>query len=96
MTESRRESVYQEVTERILEQGRVPWAQPWGRAKAKAGVGLPRNAGSGRPYSGINILILWGAVIERGYSVQSWLTFRQALALGDPSGHRDKSAHWLA
>ena len=28
------------------------------------------------------MLILWGAVIARGYSSQSWLTFRQALALG--------------
>jgi len=30
----------------------------------------------------INVLILWGAVIERGFSGQSWLTFRQALGLG--------------
>ena len=28
------------------------------------------------------MLILWGAVIERGFSNQSWLTFRQALGLG--------------
>jgi antirestriction protein ArdC len=28
------------------------------------------------------VLILWGAVVERGYAGQSWLTFRQALALG--------------
>ena len=28
------------------------------------------------------MLILWGAVIERGFSGQSWLTFRQALGLG--------------
>ena len=55
-------SLYQEVTDRIiaeLEQGRVPWVQPWGRAKA--GLGLPRNAATGRRYSGVNILILWGA-----------------------------------
>ena len=76
-------SLYQEVTDRIiaeLEQGRVPWVQPWGRAKA--GLGLPRNAASGRRYSGVNILILWGAVIERGFASQHWLTFRQALDLG--------------
>jgi antirestriction protein ArdC len=30
----------------------------------------------------VNVLILWGAVIERGFSAQSWLTFRQALGLG--------------
>ena len=76
-------SLYQEVTDRIiaeLEQGRVPWVQPWGRAKA--GLGLPRNAATGRRYSGVNILILWGAVIERGFAGQHWLTFRQALDLG--------------
>ena len=76
-------SLYQEVTDRIiaeLEQGRAPWVQPWGRAKA--GLGLPRNAATGRRYSGVNILILWGAVIERGFACQQWLTFRQALDLG--------------
>jgi antirestriction protein ArdC len=43
---------------------------------------MPKNAATGRQYSGINILILWGAVIEHGFPVQSWLTFRQALSLG--------------
>ena len=33
-------------------------------------------------YSGVNVLILWGAVVERGFAGQSWLTFRQALSLG--------------
>jgi antirestriction protein ArdC len=81
--QSHRPTLYQEVTDRIiaeLEQGAVPWVQPWGRAKA--GLGLPRNAATGRRYAGINILILWGAVIEKGYPSQTWLTFRQALALG--------------
>jgi antirestriction protein ArdC len=43
---------------------------------------MPKNAATGRRYSGINILILWDAVIEGGFSGQNWLTFRQALALG--------------
>jgi len=43
---------------------------------------LPRNAATGRRYSGVNILILWGAVIERNFADQEWLTFRQALDLG--------------
>ena len=50
-----RASLYQEVTDRIvaeLEQGRVPWVQPWGGAKA--GLGLPKNAVTGRRYSGVN------------------------------------------
>jgi len=79
-----RGDLYREVTERIiaeLEAGRLPWVQPWGRVEGAA-PGLPRNAATERPYSGINILILWGAVIERGYPSQGWLTFRQALQAG--------------
>jgi antirestriction protein ArdC len=84
-TFSDRPTLYQEVTDKIiaeLEAGRVPWVQPWGTPGIDASLGLPQNAATGRKYSGINILILWGAVIEHGFTGQSWLTFRQALALG--------------
>ena len=80
-----RASLYDEITDKIiaeLEAGRVPWVQPWGAAAAKAPLAMPKNASTGRQYSGINILILWGAVIEHGFSGQSWVTFRQALSLG--------------
>lgn len=80
-----RATLYDEITDKIiaeLEAGRVPWVQPWGTEAAKAPLSMPRNAASARPYSGINVLILWAAVIERGFAGQSWLTFRQALALG--------------
>jgi len=80
-----RTSLYSEITDKIiteLKAGRVPWVQPWGTAAAKAPLGLPKNASTDRAYSGINVLLLWGAVIERGFSGQSWLTFRQALSLG--------------
>ena len=79
-----RANLYDEITDKIiaeLEAGRVPWVQPWGTA-AKAPLAMPKNASTGRQYSGVNILILWGAVIERGFTGQSWLTFRQALSLG--------------
>jgi len=80
-----RTSLYAEITDKIiaeLEAGRVPWVQPWGMAAAKAPLAMPRNASTHRRYSGINVLILWGAVVEGGFSGQSWLTFRQALGLG--------------
>ena len=80
-----RTSLYDEITGKIiaeLETGRVPWVQPWGTAAAKAPLAMPKNAATGRHYSGINVLILWGAVIEHGFPAQSWLTFRQALSLG--------------
>jgi antirestriction protein ArdC len=78
-------SVYQEITEKIiaeLEVGCVPWVQPWGTIGVKAPLAMPKNAATGRRYSGINVLILWQAVIDRGFAGQGWLTFRQALALG--------------
>jgi antirestriction protein ArdC len=84
-TRQDRTGLYQEITDKIiaeLEAGRAPWVQPWGTAAARAPLGLPRNACTQRCYSGINVLILWGAVIEHGFAGQSWLTFRQALSLG--------------
>jgi antirestriction protein ArdC len=77
-------SLYEEVTATIIEQleaGRLPWVQPWGRTGGAA-LSLPRNGVTGRRYSGVNILLLWGAVIEHGYPSQGWLTFKQALAAG--------------
>ena len=78
-----RQSLYAAVTDKIvreLEAGRLPWVQPWGGANPA--LGMPQNGATGRRYSGINILILWGAVIEQGFAQQAWVTFRQALALG--------------
>ncbi|MCW1985999.1 UNVERIFIED_ORG: antirestriction protein ArdC [Sphingomonas sp. R1F5B] len=83
-----RASLYDAVTARIvaeLEAGRFPWVQPWGKvAGTDLGLapGLPRNAATSRPYSGVNILILWCAVIEQGWPSQGWLTFRQAREAG--------------
>jgi len=80
-----RASLYAEITDRIiaeLEAGRVPWVQPWGTPAIKAPLAMPRNAATQRPYSGINVLTLWGAVIQGGFSRQNWMTFRQALGLG--------------
>jgi antirestriction protein ArdC len=79
-----RSSLYEEITSKIiaeLEAGRLPWVQPWGSTGVSAPLGIPKNAATGRNYSGINVLILWGAVVQHGYAVQSWLTFRQALRL---------------
>lgn len=78
-----RVSLYDEVTARVvaeMEQGVVPWVRPWSRSAAP--LGMPRSAASRKYYSGINILILWDAVIRRGFANQEWLTFRQALSLG--------------
>lgn len=80
-----RASLYQEITDKIiaeLEHGRLPWVQPWSSRTVRAPLAMPQNAATSRRYSGINVLILWGAVVEHGFAGQSWLTFRQALGLG--------------
>jgi antirestriction protein ArdC len=77
-------SLYDTVTARIiqeLEQGRAPWVQPWASSGGPS-LGLPRNAATGRTYSGVNILLLWSAAAEQGRSSHRWLTFKQALGLG--------------
>ncbi|MGH6753152.1 MAG: ArdC-like ssDNA-binding domain-containing protein, partial [Bradyrhizobium sp.] len=58
--EKSRVSLHEEITARIiadLEGGTFPWAQPWGSPSQPSALGLPRNAATGKPYSGINILI---------------------------------------
>jgi antirestriction protein ArdC len=69
--------VYALVTDRItnaLEAGTVPWHKPW----AAAG-GIPRNLTSGRPYRGMNVLLL---SLGQPFESPWWLTFKQALDLG--------------
>lgn len=76
-------SLYAEVTDRIiaeLEAGSFLWVRPWD--SGYAGTGLPCNAGTGRRYSGINVLILWYALSEQGYGSQRWITYKQAQDLG--------------
>lgn len=63
-----RSNLYDEITNKItaeLEQGRLPW----GASPDTAPLGLPRNASTGRSYSGINILILWGLSSSTAFPV---------------------------
>lgn len=79
-----RRDLYQEITDKIvaeLEAGTVPWVQPWGKVDGAPACGLPQNAATGRAYSGINILLLWGEAFERGFGSGSWLTFKQVQEL---------------
>jgi antirestriction protein ArdC len=83
MEKNERQSLYAEVTTRViaeLEEGRLPWDQPWDSAACPCA--MPANAVTGRRYSGMNVLILWAAVIEGRYASQRWLTFKQAQAAG--------------
>lgn len=67
---------------RFLEQGVMPWRAPWDAARAHAMTpGLPLRA-NGQAYRGVNVVLLWAAQIARGYSRRTWLTYKQAEAMG--------------
>jgi antirestriction protein ArdC len=81
--EASRADIYDEVTRKIiaeLEAGRLPWVQPW--QADHAGPAMPHNAAKGRRYSGINVLLLWAAQLDAGYSSGGWMTYKQAAELG--------------
>jgi antirestriction protein ArdC len=51
------------------------------RPQAGQRVTLPlRHCGT--PYQGINILLLWGEAMAKGYLSNRWTTYRQASGLG--------------
>lgn len=73
---------YESVTRKIiaaLEAGTPPWIRPWAVDPAEA---VPCNLASGRPYRGVNVLLLNLQAAARGYARNRWLTYRQALAVG--------------
>jgi antirestriction protein ArdC len=73
------------ITDRILaelEQGTRPWLKPWsGGDIAKSGQARPLRA-TGQPYRGINVLLLWIEAQASGFVNPSWMTYKQAQALG--------------
>lgn len=79
-----KKDVYQRVTDKIvaaLEVGVQPWFQPWNAEHAAGRITRPLRAND-IPYQGINVLMLWGEAVERGYSAPIWMTFNQAHELG--------------
>ena len=72
--------IYTEVTNRIitaLESGTPPWICPW-----RDGSSLPSNLATGKPYRGINVLMLSIEEQLSGYSDSRWVTLRQSNELG--------------
>ena len=80
-----KDNIYREITDKIiaeLERGIVPWVQPWSSNKQLCPLGLPVNGLTRRSYSGINILLLWSVLEEKGFASPYWLTFKQSIAMG--------------
>src|SRR4051812_3791543 len=75
--------LYESVTAQIiadLESGVASWVKPW-KSNIVGGI-LPYNAASKRGYSGINVPILWGQAIKKGYPTMGWMTYRQSQEIG--------------
>lgn len=84
--------VYSSVTQRIiadLEKGVRPWQKPWSVANAEGSIMRPLRY-NGLPYRGVNVLLLWGEAMAKGYASPFWMTFKQAGELG---GHVRKGEH---
>lgn len=74
--------IKQIVTDKIislLEKGGNVYRQEWMKS---AQNGFPFNAKTSARYNGINVLLLWNAALENGYSSNAWLTYKQATELG--------------
>ena len=84
--------VYTRVTDRIianLEAGTRPWLKPWSVPKNGNVASLPLRS-NGTPYRGINVLLLWGEAIDKGFTSTTWITYKQAVERG---AHVRKGVH---
>lgn len=83
MTKKSKSDIQQNITNRlisIMEKGELPWSCPWHRDSLDHP--MPYNFGTKAGYNGINILLLWAELMEKSYSCNGWLTFKQAKELG--------------
>lgn len=83
--------IYAEVTETILghlENGTVPWRQPWNSASA------PKSLATGKPYRGLNVFLLTLSAQASGFTSPYWATFKQITERGGKlkmrEGHEGK------
>jgi antirestriction protein ArdC len=82
-TTSTRTDVYSRVTDRIiadLEQGMRSWLKPWNAGNTEGRITRPLRH-NGIPYRGVNVLLLWGESMDKGYALNIWMTYKQAAEL---------------
>ncbi len=66
--------VLAQVTD-LMDDAKGFWTKPW--------ISIPpHNATTGRPYRGINSVVLWFLSSMRGASSNGWLTYKQAVSIG--------------
>ncbi len=83
--EDSRADIYQRITDRIaaaIEAGAGKWQMPWHPGADGAAPRLPVNAATGKPYRGVNTVVLWATAQAEGYPSAVWATYRQWAELG--------------
>jgi antirestriction protein ArdC len=55
--------------------------KPWSAEHAAGRITRPLRH-NGTPYRGMNILLLWGEAMAKGYAAPIWMTYKQAQELG--------------
>lgn len=93
-TATPRRDIHTEITATLIAQIEASPGEPvlpWRRANLA--TDLPSNALTKKPYSGINIISLWSAAIDKGFNTSIWATYRQWAELGCQvrSGERSSS-----
>jgi antirestriction protein ArdC len=81
---SDKQDIYSRVTNKILadlERDTLTWLQPWQASHQAGPVSRPLRA-AGAAYRGVNVLMLWAAAMEHGFSCPIWMTYKQARELG--------------
>lgn len=76
--------IYARVTERItqdLAAGVRPWMKSWSGSNTEGRISRPLRH-NGTPYRGVNVLLLWGEAQAKGFVSPSWMTYKQAQAVG--------------
>lgn len=79
-----KQDIYKQVTDKIiadLERGELTWLKPWSAGNMDGRIVRPLRH-NGVAYSGMNVLMLWGAALEAGFHSPYWMTFKQAQELG--------------
>jgi len=70
--------VYTRITNQIvqsIEAGADAWQMPW--HSDGSNILRPVNAFNNKPYRGVNVLALWCAAEEAGYTTDKWATYKQ-------------------
>ncbi len=77
------DTLYAKITDQIIEMLEAPTSNdfelPWHQS---GGLALPLNAATGRPYHGVNVLVLWARGLAAGYTSGRFATYRQWASLG--------------